>query len=149
MTSTATRLLRLAALVQLSPDPAASWSLFSYGDEFEVAFQAEDLEDDLSFVRAAGLDEVLDLGTARARLITPDLDPAAARDVVAPADLDASVERALAGLLSGGPFGLGYVPRSPVLHGEAWELVVGPPGGEVVHLDPTLAGVLRDWVRGH
>jgi len=144
MTSTATRLLRLAALVELSPDPHASCTLDGDGAEFGIALQAEDRPDEPPFRYASGIDEALEVGMDWAREITPGVDATAVQDVHAPAELEVLVEQALPRWPT---FNLAWIPRSPVVRGPAWELVVGDD--ELVYLDHTLPDVLRAWLQDH
>ena len=142
MTSTATRLLQLAALVELSPDPRASSTLDVGGGSFLIGLEAEDRPDEPSFRDASGIDEALAAGMDWAREITPGLAPTAAQDVRAPADLEALVDRLVARWPS---FNLAWIPRSRVVHGPAWELWVGEAGADEHdgRMETTLPDVLR------
>ena len=139
---------QLAALVELSPDPRASFTLDVGTGLVLIALEAEDRPGEQPFRCTSGIDEALEVGVDWAREITPGLAPTAVQDVRAPADLEAQVEQLVA---QWPEFNLAWIPRSQVVHGPAWELWVGEETAaeHEGHLETTLPGVLRSALGDH
>ncbi|MGY1749152.1 hypothetical protein [Modestobacter sp. SYSU DS0511] len=147
--STASLLFSLAASVEASEYSSASFTVFGYGDEFEVAFEAEDPDALLPRVLAPTMQEVLEAAQLRAEEIAPGWISVDQPEASVRPEERALVDRAIMSLVSAN-FSLSYVPRSMVTAGPSWELSINVEDeeGGIVFMAPTLLQTLNDFTQG-